>query len=116
MSELRKNLLVDDCTKVWEYLLGSRLTGRMDTTEERSMTQSSNSSHSFMRQNSASSSTSSSQTHASLESPRSAASDIIIDFVLDNAGYEVFSDLGFADFLVSTGLATSVRLRVKVNI
>jgi len=42
-------------------------------------------------------------------------SEITIDFILDNAGFELFSDLCFADFLISTGLATIVRLRVKVR-
>ena len=115
MSELRENLLVDDCSKVWEYLLGARLTGQVDNTEERSLPQSGTSSHSMMRQNSTSSSTSSSHTNPSLDSSSIATSEIVVDFVLDNAGFELFSDLCFADFLISTGLATRVRLRVKVT-
>ena len=41
--------------------------------------------------------------------------DIVIDIVMDNAGFELFSDLCLADFLITTGLASLVRLRVKVN-
>ena len=41
--------------------------------------------------------------------------DIIIDIVMDNAGFELFSDLCLADFLISTGIASLVRLRVKVS-
>ena len=116
MSELRKNLLLDDCSKVWDYLLGARLTGQVDTTEDNSLPKSLSSMNSIMRQNSASSSTSSSHTTpSSLESSRAATSEITIDFILDNAGFELFSDLCFADFLISTGLATIVRLRVKVS-
>ena len=41
--------------------------------------------------------------------------DIIIDIVMDNAGFELFSDLCLSDFLISTGIASLVRLRVKVS-
>ena len=41
--------------------------------------------------------------------------DIVIDIVMDNAGFELFSDLCLADFLITTGLASMVRLRVKVE-
>lgn len=37
----------------------------------------------------------------------------ISDLVFDNAGYETFTDLCIADFLVSNGLAQSMRLYVK---
>ena len=36
-----------------------------------------------------------------------------IDFMIDNAGFELVSDLVFADFLLSSGLASIVRLHVK---
>jgi len=35
------------------------------------------------------------------------------DIVFDNAAYELFADLCLADFLVSSGVARLVRLRVK---
>lgn len=37
----------------------------------------------------------------------------IVDIIFDNAGYEVFSDLCVADFLVTTKLADKIRLYVK---
>lgn len=36
-----------------------------------------------------------------------------IDIIFDNSGYEVFSDLCLADFLVTAGLADRIRLYVK---
>jgi uncharacterized protein with ATP-grasp and redox domains len=36
-----------------------------------------------------------------------------VDFMVDNAGFELVSDLVFADYLLSTGLAGVVRLHVK---
>ncbi|XP_023013218.2 damage-control phosphatase ARMT1 [Leptinotarsa decemlineata] len=41
------------------------------------------------------------------------SSSDIIDIVLDNAGYEVFTDLCLADYLISKNLAKSVRIYVK---
>lgn len=41
------------------------------------------------------------------------ANSKIIDIIFDNAGYEVFSDLCLADFLVTTKLADKIRLYVK---
>lgn len=41
------------------------------------------------------------------------ANSTIIDIIFDNAGYEVFSDLCLADFLVTTKLADKIRLYVK---
>lgn len=45
---------------------------------------------------------------ADLDSPSQ-----IIDIVFDNAGYELFTDLCIADFIISNGLAQSMRLYVK---
>eukprot|EP00092_Neocalanus_flemingeri_P068092 GFUD01083156.1.p1 GENE.GFUD01083156.1~~GFUD01083156.1.p1 ORF type:complete len:451 (-),score=169.54 GFUD01083156.1:83-1435(-) len=36
-----------------------------------------------------------------------------IDIVMDNSGFELFTDLCLADFLVSCGAASKVRMRVK---
>jgi uncharacterized protein with ATP-grasp and redox domains len=36
-----------------------------------------------------------------------------VDIVMDNSGFELFTDLCLADFLVSSGLAAKVRMRVK---
>ncbi|KAH8299487.1 hypothetical protein KR044_001804 [Drosophila immigrans] len=38
---------------------------------------------------------------------------IVIDIVLDNAGYELFTDLLLAEYLIQTGLAKKVRFHVK---
>ncbi|XP_055692988.1 damage-control phosphatase ARMT1 [Lutzomyia longipalpis] len=40
--------------------------------------------------------------------------NIIVDFVCDNAGYELFTDLCLADFLISHNLAAKVRFHVKM--
>jgi len=37
----------------------------------------------------------------------------IIDIVMDNSGFELFTDLCLADFLVTCGAAAKVRMRVK---
>lgn len=37
----------------------------------------------------------------------------IVDIVMDNSGFELFTDLCLADFLVSSGVASKVRMRVK---
>ena len=39
-----------------------------------------------------------------------------VDIVTDNAGYELFADMCLADFLISTGKATMVRLCTQVYI
>jgi len=36
-----------------------------------------------------------------------------VDIVMDNSGFELFTDLVLADFLVSSGAAAKVRMRVK---
>lgn len=38
----------------------------------------------------------------------------IVDIIFDNSGYEVFSDLCLADFLITTKLADKIRLYVKI--
>lgn len=40
-------------------------------------------------------------------------SNQIVDIVMDNAGYELFTDLCLADFLISSGKACKVRFRIK---
>lgn len=39
--------------------------------------------------------------------------NIIVDFVCDNAGYELFTDLCLGDFLISRNLAAKIRFHVK---
>ena len=39
----------------------------------------------------------------------------IIDIVMDNSGFELFTDLCLADFLVSSGVASKVVLIVYIN-
>lgn len=39
--------------------------------------------------------------------------NVRVDFIMDNAGYELFTDLCFADFLCSKNLVHSVRFHVK---
>ncbi|KAH8309392.1 hypothetical protein KR059_008790 [Drosophila kikkawai] len=38
-----------------------------------------------------------------------------VDFILDNAGYELFSDLILAEYMVEQGMATKVRFHVKAH-
>ncbi|KAH8283607.1 hypothetical protein KR018_009126 [Drosophila ironensis] len=38
-----------------------------------------------------------------------------VDYVLDNAGYELFCDFLLAEYLIEKGLATSVRFHVKAH-
>ncbi|KAH8401019.1 hypothetical protein KR009_002433 [Drosophila setifemur] len=38
-----------------------------------------------------------------------------VDFILDNAGYELFSDFILAEYLIEKGLATKVRFHVKAH-
>jgi len=37
----------------------------------------------------------------------------LVDVVMDNSGFELFTDLCLADFLVTSGIAKQVRLRIK---
>lgn len=48
-----------------------------------------------------------------LSKPKSSSKPRRIDFVLDNCGLELFSDLCLADWLLSTGLADRVMLHFK---
>jgi len=36
-----------------------------------------------------------------------------VDIVMDNSGFELFTDLCLAEFLVTSGIAAKVRMRVK---
>jgi len=38
-----------------------------------------------------------------------------VDFLVDNAGFELVSDLAFADLLLSSGIVIAVRLHVKLH-
>ena len=48
-----------------------------------------------------------------LSKPNKTAETIIVDIVLDNAGYELITDLCLASFLVAHGLAQKIRFYVK---
>ena len=48
-----------------------------------------------------------------LRQPKSTSESRRIDFVLDNSGLELFSDVCFADWLLSSGLADKVMLHFK---
>ena len=37
----------------------------------------------------------------------------MVDIVMDNSGFELFTDLCLADFLITAGLASVVRMRIK---
>jgi len=39
--------------------------------------------------------------------------DKVVDIVMDNSGFELFTDLCLADFLISSGTASKVRMRIK---
>jgi len=96
LDQFRSKLLVDDWQKVWECLMSARLSSSSSSV-------SSSAKHSYQRQ------TSSSSGMVSFHD------NIVVDIVMDNAGFELFSDLCLADFLIATGLASHVRLRVKVH-
>jgi uncharacterized protein with ATP-grasp and redox domains len=38
-----------------------------------------------------------------------------IDFLVDNAGFELVSDLAFSDYLLTSGITSSIRLHVKIH-
>jgi len=107
LSQYRDRLLVDDWLKVWDCLMNARLSDNSSTdgTGSRSNENTASASN-FHRQTSTSSNGGGSMV---------AFHDIVIDIVMDNAGFELFSDLCLADFLITTGLASLVRLRVKVH-
>ena len=48
-----------------------------------------------------------------LSKPNKTSETIIVDIVLDNAGYELIADLCLASFLVAHGLAQRIRFYVK---
>ncbi|XP_030384642.1 damage-control phosphatase ARMT1 [Scaptodrosophila lebanonensis] len=48
-----------------------------------------------------------------IKAKKRAQKRIIVDYVCDNAGFELFTDLIFIEYLVDTGLATQVRMHVK---
>lgn len=48
-----------------------------------------------------------------ISDPSIAHSDVIIDFICDNSGYELFTDLCIADFMIEHNLAKCVRFYVK---
>ena len=48
-----------------------------------------------------------------LRKPNKTSETIIVDIVLDNAGYELIADLCLASFLVAHGLAQRIRFYVK---
>jgi len=114
LTNYREKLLVDDWEKVWNCLMNARLSsdgGRSSSAAAGSMTTSSDSTSSTTNSTSFRRQTSTGSNGGSMV----AFHDIVIDIVMDNAGFELFSDLCLADFLITTGLASMVRLRVKVH-
>ncbi|XP_034478679.1 damage-control phosphatase ARMT1 [Drosophila innubila] len=47
------------------------------------------------------------------EDSQASGSPLIVDIVLDNAGYELFTDLLLAEYIIESGLAKKVRFHVK---
>ena len=45
----------------------------------------------------------------------SSPSPLRVDLIVDNAGFELITDLAFADYLLSSSLASSVTFRVKAH-
>ncbi|KAH8253914.1 hypothetical protein KR032_007572 [Drosophila birchii] len=50
-----------------------------------------------------------------LDTAKNAKKPQQVDFILDNAGYELFSDFILAEYMIEQGLATKVRFHVKAH-
>jgi uncharacterized protein with ATP-grasp and redox domains len=86
----QEHLLTDDTTAVTDYLKMRLETGRLETKKQSQI--------------------------SNLQSPISSLqSPTRMDFLIDNAGFELIGDLALADYLLSSGAIQTVRFHLKIH-